>query len=315
MKIAFQIEPLSQLKPLDSGLALIREALIRGHSVWVYQGKDLSFDQGQVRARALSVPLNGQTDPSPTVLDLSEMDVVWIRSNPPFDMAYLTPTYVLEALPPRVRVINPPASLRNYPEKLWPMRAFSQWMAPTLLTRHSQDVLSFWETHGTIVLKPLFGYGGHGVLCLSPSEKRNWPAFEEMLFGASKDAVIAQAYLPEIAQGDTRVFFVDGRVRGALSRVPAPGQFLSGSAYGSDIRTTELTQKQRDCCVALEAGLQDAGFFLAGVDFIGDYLTEINLTSPTLLPQFNQLYGVSLESEIWDLLEKRSSKEGQKGTS
>ena len=304
MKIAFQIEPLEQLGPLDSGLALIREAVVRGHQVWMYQPENLSFDQGQVRARALSLTSEMQTEEASVLLDLAKMDVIWIRSNPPFDMAYLTPTYVLEALPPQVRVINPPASLRNYPEKLWPMRAFSQWMAPTLLTRAPADVLHFWDAHGTIVLKPLFGYGGHGVLCLGPSDRRNWPTFQEMFFGPSKDAVIVQTYLPEIEQGDTRVFFVGGRVRGALSRVPAKGQFLSGSAYGSDIRKTDLTDRQRACCAALEEGLQEGGFFLAGVDFIGDFLTEINLTSPTLLPQFNQLYSVSLESEIWDLLEK-----------
>jgi len=318
-RVAFQMDPLDTLNPLtDTTLLLMAEAADRGYEVQAYAPHDLWVEDQTIMARTFPLPPS-LTHPSQTQetfpgnsqgtsqggcdLDLASCAMIWIRQNPPFSMAYLIPTYLLQTLCPRVHVINNPQALRDCPEKLWPLLTFGAWMPPTLLTRDVHRIKAFVQTHGEIVLKPLFGYGGGGVSYVHQGDTRNLATLLEFYL-QTPEPVMVQKYLPQIHTGDTRVFLVDGRVAGALSKVPRDGQFISNLSHGSRVTQAQLTPLQAERCEILAQSLKEKGIVFAGADWVGDWLLEVNITSPSMVPAYNQLYGDKLEAHIWDAVER-----------
>ena len=318
-RVAFQMDPLDTLNPLtDTTLLLMAEAADRGYEVQAYAPHDLWVQDHTVMARTFPLPsslghscqtsgdsqkASHGTSQGACDLDLASCAVVWIRQNPPFSMNYLIPTYLLQTLCPRVHVINSPQALRDCPEKLWPLLSFGAWMPPTLLTRDVHRIKAFVQTHGEIVLKPLFGYGGGGVSYVHQEDTRNLATILDFYL-QTPEPVMVQKYLPQIHTGDTRVFFIDGHVAGAVSRVPAHGQFISNLSHASHVTRAHLTPLQAERCGILAHSLKEKGIVFAGADWVGDWLLEINITSPTLVPAYNQLYGDKLEARIWDAVER-----------
>jgi len=236
-------------------------------------------------------------------LDLASVDVVLMRQDPPFDMAYITATHLLEHIQPRVLVVNDPASVRNAPEKLL-VTQFPDLMPPTLITRDRQAILAFRAEHRDIIVKPLFGNGGAGVFRLRPDDE-NLTALLEMFGAASREPVMVQRYLPEVRAGDKRIVLIEGEPAGAVLRVPASGEARANLHVGGTAARTTLTAREHDICAAIGPMLRERGLIFVGIDVIGDYLTEINVTSPTGIQEINRLDGVTLETQVWDAIERR----------
>ena len=314
-RVAFQMDPLETLDPsTDTTLLLMAEALRRGYEVYGYEAKCLSYVEGRLVAQTFALPASLTQSSVPQgsrVLDLMSCDVVWIRQDPPFSMSYLVPTYLLQTLEPQVRVVNAPWAIRNSPEKLWPLLAFTSWMPPTLLTRDPEAVKAFLDQQGEIVLKPLFGYGGAGISYVHREDTRNLSPLLSFYF-QHPEPLLAQKYVPQIQQGDTRVFFVGGEVVGAVAKIPPQGQFVSNVSHGGRVVPAQLTAIQRERCQVVAQTLKERGILFAGADWIGEWLLEINLTSPTLVPAYNRIYGEKLEERLWDGVE-RMGKAKQKG--
>src|SRR3984893_722083 len=227
-----------------------------------------------------------------------------MRQDPPFDMAYITATHLLELLPEDgPLVVNDPAAVRNAPEKLFVLR-FRELMPPTLLTRDREEIRAFWKEHGDIILKPLFGNGGAGVFRLRPGDE-NLTALLEMYEQIQREPVMVQRYVPEVRQGDKRIVLVEGEPVGAVMRVPPEGEARANLHVGGTAAKTTLTPRERDICAAIGPALKAQGLVFVGIDVIGDYLTEINVTSPTGIQEINRLDGVQLETRVWDAIEAR----------
>ncbi len=235
--------------------------------------------------------------------DLSTFDVVLLRQDPPFDMSYITTTHLLEHIHPRTLVVNDPASVRNAPEKLF-VTHFDNVMPPTLITADVRALREFRDEHKDIILKPLFGHGGGGVFRLRHDDE-NFASLLEMFSQRSREPVIAQRYVPEVRQGDKRIILIDGRAAGVVNRVPAEGESRSNMHVGGKAVKAELTKRDREICETIGPELKRRGLIFVGIDVIGDYLTEINVTSPTGLQQIDRFDGVSLEAEILDCIEAR----------
>jgi glutathione synthase len=238
-----------------------------------------------------------------SVQDLSKVNVVLMRQDPPFDMAYITATHILEHIHPKTLVVNDPVSVRNAPEKLL-VTHFSHLMPPTLITADPAQVKAFRQLHGDIIVKPLFGNGGAGVFHLRPDDS-NLNALLEMFTERSREPVMVQRYLPEVRQGDKRIILIDGEPAGAINRVPAAGEARSNMHVGGRPEKTPLTPRDREICAAIGPTLKKQGLIFVGIDVIGDYLTEINVTSPTGLQEVNRFEGTKLEADIWDAIEKK----------
>ena len=237
-------------------------------------------------------------------LDLGGVDVVLMRQDPPFDMAYITATHLLELLPEDgPLVVNDPAAVRNAPEKLFVLR-FKELMPPTLLTRDRDEIRAFWKEHGDIIVKPLFGNGGAGVFRLRPGDE-NLTALLEMYESIQREPVMVQRYLPEIRQGDKRIILVDGEAIGGVMRVPAEGEARANLHVGGRPAKTELTPREREICAAIGPTLRAQGLVFVGIDVIGDWMTEINVTSPTGVQEIARLDGVDIAAKIWDAIEAR----------
>jgi glutathione synthase len=231
------------------------------------------------------------------------MDVILMRQDPPFDMAYITATHLLEHVSDRVLVVNDPASVRNAPEKLFATH-FDGLMPPTLITADRAAIADFRREHGDIILKPLFGNGGAGVFRVRPDDE-NLNALLEMFTLLYREPIMVQRYLPEVRQGDKRIILIDGEAVGGVLRVPAEGEARANLHVGGRAVKTVLTAREREICVAIGPTLADRGLVFVGIDVIGDYLTEINVTSPTGLQEINRLDGVRLEARVWDAIESR----------
>ena len=236
-------------------------------------------------------------------LDLSMMDVVLLRQDPPFDMAYITTTHLLERIHPRTLVVNDPAHVRNAPEKLF-VTHFQELMPPTLITVDRDEILAFRKKHKDIVVKPLFGNGGSGVFHLKPDDE-NLGSLLEVFTQFFREPIIVQRYIPEIRKGDKRIILVDGKAAGAVSRMPQEGEARANFHAGGAAKKAELTPRERMICEAIGPSLAERGLVFVGIDVIGDYLTEINVTSPTGIQEINRLSGTKIESDIWDAIETR----------
>lgn len=304
LRIAIQMDPLASINPkTDTTWLLMREAEARKHELWVYTPDTLSWKDGAVIARADCVSIRGdgwRVKKSATV-DLKTMDVVLVRQNPPFDMAYITATYLLEKLHPKPLVVNHPTALRDHPEKLFPIE-FQWLMPPTLMTADKEQIKEFRKTHGDIVVKPLYGFGGHDVFRLKPGDD-NFSSLMETLAAAGKMPLVAQPYLKEMKRGERRLVMIDGKLEAVAGRIPAKGEASASVPRGAKYVKAKPTRRHRDICEALRPWLQQEGILFAGVDVIGDWLIEINVTSPGSLVPINRLYGLTLEKTFWDAVE------------
>jgi glutathione synthase len=292
----------------DSTFALALEAQARGHALFHYLPQNLSLRDGRVLARAQPLEVRREagnffTKGGEQTLDLAGVDVVLMRQDPPFDMAYITATHVLEHVHPQTLVVNDPVSVRNAPEKLF-VTHFDGVMPPTLITSNSDDILAFRAEHGDIIIKPLYGNGGSGVFHIEPGNE-NLTALLELFTDLYREPVIAQRYLPEVRQGDKRIILVDGEAVGAINRVPAEGEARSNMHVGGTPLKTDLTPRERDICAAIGPALKEQGLIFVGIDVIGDYLTEINVTSPTGIQEIDRFDGSNLSALIWDAIETR----------
>ena len=309
LAVAIQMDPIEAVDiDADSSFALILEAQARGHSVHHYLPRQLSFADGRVFADARPLTVRREKGDHFTLgeaerIELADMDVVLLRQDPPFDMSYITTTHLLERIHPKTLVVNDPAEVRNAPEKLF-VSHFGELMPPTLITADPALVRGFREEHGDIILKPLYGNGGIGVFHLTP-EDENLNALLEMFTELYREPIIVQRYLPEVRAGDKRIILIDGEAAGVINRVPAAGEARANMHVGATPLKAELSKRDREICETIGPALRERGLIFTGIDVIGDYLTEINVTSPTGLQEIDRFDGVNLEARIWDAIEGR----------
>ena len=307
--VAIQMDPIEHIDITgDSSFAMALEAKRRGHTLYHYQPKDLSFQDRKVlaRVRALDVRReagNHFTLGAPELIDLSQMDVVLMRQDPPFDMSYITATHILEHIHPKTLVVNDPVHVRNAPEKLF-VTHFDNVMPPTLITNDRERILEFRAEHEDIIVKPLFGNGGAGVFHLKPGDE-NLNSLLELFTEMYREPVIVQRYLPEVRQGDKRVILIDGKPVGAINRIPAAGEARSNMHVGGRAEKVGLTKRDEEICEIIGPTLAEKGLIFVGIDVIGDYLTEINVTSPTGLQELGRFEGRSIEADLWDAIESK----------
>ena len=309
LAVAIQMDPIESVDiAADSTFAMALEAQARGHGLYHYLPQHLSFRNGRVyaHARPLAVrPVEGDhfTLGGTETLDLAAVDVVLMRQDPPFDMAYITATHLLEHVHPQTLVVNDPVEVRNAPEKLF-VTHFAELMPETLISSHKEDILAFRREFKDIIVKPLFGNGGAGVFHVTP-EDENLNALLEMFTELYREPVIVQRYLPEIREGDKRIILVDGVAAGAVSRLPPQGEARANFHAGGKALKTGLTPREQDICAAIGPTLKERGLIFVGIDVIGDYMTEINVTSPTGIQEINRLDDVKIEADIWNAIEGR----------
>ena len=309
LAVAFQMDPLDGIDiDADSSFALALEAQGRGHRLYHYLPRDLALADGRVTATARPMSLRRLagdhfTLGPPERLDLALADVVMMRQDPPFDMSYITATHILDHIHPQTLVVNDPAEVRNAPEKLF-VTHFATLMPPTLITSDPAMIRAFRAEHGDIILKPLFGNGGAGVFHLRPGDE-NLNVLLEMFTELFREPIIVQRYLPEVRQGDKRIILVDGEPVGALNRVPAEGEARANMHVGAVPLKAALSARDREICALIGPSLKERGMIFVGIDVIGDYLTEINVTSPTGIQEIDRFDGVCLEALIWDAIEAR----------
>jgi len=317
LSIALQMDPIGAIDIAgDTSFALALEAQRRGHSLWYYTPDSLSLNEGRVEAVGQSLTLRDRagdhfTAGTPERRNLDGFDVILMRQDPPFDMAYITLTHLLEMLPPSTMVVNNPAEVRNAPEKLL-VTMFTELMPPTLISRDTGAIKSFRERHRDIIVKPLFGNGGAGVFRLTPDDQ-NLNALLEMFLAVSREPVMVQRYLPEVRQGDKRVILVDGEPVGAVNRVPSAGEARSNLHVGGTAEAAGLTARDREICAMIGPELRRRGLLFVGIDVIGDYLTEINVTSPTGICEIQRLTGIDIAAMTWDAIERKKSGHASNG--
>ena len=316
LSVALQMDPLDTIDiTKDTSFVMGLEAQKRGHKLWFYHPNDLSYENGNVTATAYPLTLryeegNHFTLGNAQKLDLGrDTDVILMRQDPPFDMAYITYTHLLDLIHGighnKTFVVNNPTWVRNSPEKLLIMQ-YPELCPPTLITRDANTVHSFREKHHDIIIKPLFGNGGAGIFHLKPDDE-NLGSLLEMFFEKSREPIMVQKYLPDVRNGDKRIILIDGEPVGAINRVPLLGESRSNMHAGGQAVKTELTPREHEICNTIGGYLRDNDLTFVGIDVIGDYLTEINVTSPTGVQETNHFNGVQLESQLWDCLEEKLS--------
>ena len=310
LNVAIQMDPVETIDiDGDSTFVLGLEALKRGYNLFHYLPQDLTFQDGRVSASARPLELrrekgNHFTLGAPRWINLkSDVDVVLMRQDPPFDMAYITATHLLEHIQPDTLVVNDPANVRNAPEKLF-VTHFEGLMPPTLIATNKEQIEAFRAEYKEIILKPLFGNGGAGVFHLKPGDD-NLNSLLEMFTELYREPIMVQAYLPDVRAGDKRIILVDGIPAGAVNRIPKEGEARSNLHVGGKAAKTQLTKREQEICEAIGPSLKEQGLIFVGIDVIGDYLTEINVTSPTGLQEINRFNDACLEGEIWDAIEGR----------
>ncbi len=307
LRIAFQMDPIAAIDiEADTTFRLAEEAQARGHRLFYYTPDRLTFHDGRVTARGSALEVQrvqgshfalGEEEE----LDLSTMDVIWLRQDPPFDMGYVTTTHLLELVQQDTLVVNDPFWVRNYPEKLLVLR-FPELTPPTMITRELGAIRRFKDIHGDIILKPLYGNGGAGVFRLDSSD-RNLSSLHELFTSLSREPLIAQKFLPDVERGDKRVILVDGEPVGAINRVPAVGETRSNMHVGGRPEPAQLTERDREICAAIGPLLREKGQLFVGIDVIGTYLTEINVTSPTGLQELERFDKLNVTRRIWEAIE------------
>lgn len=309
LRVAIQMDAPESFRPqTDSTILLALEAQKRGHTLWHYHPNQLSLVNGvPTAARARQITFfdrdeNFFEQGTPETLSLAEMNIVLMRQDPPFDMNYLTATYLLECLPPNVRVFNPPAAVRDNPEKL-SMFHFPEYIPPTLISRDEDAIRAFHREQGEVVIKPLYGFGGQSIFHIA-RDGHNLSALLGLFFSTSPDPLVVQRFLPEVKSEDRRLIIINGEVKATLGRIPQAGEVRANMAAGGKGVTAEITPRQQEIGEVVGAFLKARGIVFAGIDLIGDYLTEINITSPTGLKAIKRLYGIDLTPHIWDAMEQ-----------
>ena len=309
LKVALQMDPIGAVNiDADSTFRLAEEAQARGHELFYYTPDKLAFQEGRVTARGR--PITVQRVKGDHVrygeeaeVDLSDFDVVWLRQDPPFDMGYITTTHLLDMIHPQTLVVNDPFWVRNYPEKLLVLR-FSDLTPPTAIARDLATLRAFRARHGEIILKPLYGNGGAGVFRLAEGDG-NLASLHELFSAINREPLIVQKFLPAVSQGDKRIILVDGEPVGAINRVPAAGETRSNMHVGGRPEKISLTERDREICAVIGPTLREHGQIFVGIDVIGDWLTEINVTSPTGIQELERFDGTNVAALIWEAIEKR----------
>ena len=309
LAVAIQMDHVSAIDiDADSTFALALEAQVRGHALFHYEPGDLAFRDGRLYARVQPLQVKREKGNHFSLgqaqkLDLSTVDIVLMRQDPPFDMAYITATHLLEHIHPGTLVVNDPREVRNAPEKLF-VTHFDGVLPETLITSDRAEIEAFRNRYEDIIVKPLFGNGGADVFHIAPGDE-NLNALLEMFAAKYREPIIVQRYLPEIRRGDKRIILVDGEPAGAVARIPAEGDARANFHAGGRARRTVLTAREREICAAIGPALRERGLVFVGIDVIGNHLTEINVTSPTGIQEINRLDGIEIEKRVWDAIEKR----------
>ena len=309
LKVAVQMDPIETVKiDADSTFALMLEAQKRGHQLWHYEVRHMALRGQRLTARANPVVLRRELGHHFTFgpaerLDLGTMDVVLMRQDPPFDMAYITATHMLEHIHPKTLVVNDPAAVRNAPEKLL-VAHFPELMPPTLITWDRAEIAEFRSEFRDIIIKPLFGNGGIGVFRVREDDE-NFGSILDSHFSRTTEPLMIQRYEAAVRQGDKRIILVDGEPMGAVNRVPASGDARSNMHVGGRPEKSTLTPREHDICAAIGPYLREHGLLFVGIDVIGDYLTEINVTSPTGLQEITRFDGIKIEETVWDRIEAK----------
>jgi glutathione synthase len=309
LRVAVQMDPVERIDIRgDSTFALMLEAQARGHSLFVYHADTLALRDGTLCATGADLRVRDEVGNhfkagEHRLEDLSGFDAVLMRQDPPFDMNYITYTHMLEAIHPKTLVVNDPAEVRNAPEKLYVLQ-YTDFMPPTLISRDPARLAAFREEHGDIILKPLYGNGGAGVFRLAHGDE-NFASLMEMFTQAFREPFIAQRYLPDVRKGDKRIILVEGEPVGAINRVPALGETRSNMHVGGRPEPSELTDREREICVAIGPDLKRRGLIFVGIDVIGGYMTEINVTSPTGIREVKRFGGADIAALVWDAIEAR----------
>ena len=311
LAVAIQMDPIESINiDTDSTFVMALEAQRRGHAVWHYLPPHMMVREGRLYARARQLRVRRTKGDHYTLgpfetLDLGTMDIVLMRQDPPFDMAYITATHLLEHIHPQSLVVNDPVHVRNAPEKLF-VTQFEGVMPPTLITSDKTAIEQFRAEHRDIVIKPLFGNGGADVFHIGP-EDENFNALSEMFTRLYREPIIVQRYIPEVRAGDKRIILIDGKPLGAVSRVPQTGEARANLHAGARAVKASLSERDKEICSAIGPVLKERGLIFVGIDVIGDYLTEINVTSPTGIQEINRLDSISIEVDLWDAIERRFS--------
>lgn len=310
LNVAVQMDPIETINIAgDSTFAVMIGAQARGHRLWHYQAGDLTYRNGRVTAPAREVTVQrvegahyafGET----RTLDLADdVDVVLMRQDPPFDLAYITATHLLERIADRTLVVNDPASVRNAPEKLFVLD-YAQFMPPTMITRRLDEARAFHAEHGEVVVKPLYGNAGSAVFHVARNDA-NLAALTELFGQVWREPFMVQAFLPDVSKGDKRIVLVDGKVAGAINRLPKDGEIRSNLAAGGRAEACALSPRETEICDALGPELARRGLLFVGIDVIAGYLTEINVTSPTGIVAIDRFNGTDTPAMIWDAIEAR----------
>lgn len=311
LKVAIQMDPIQSVDiRADSTFQIALTAQERGHTLFYYTPDKLAFQNGRVTARGWPLELRAVegdhfTLGEETEVDLSDWDVVWLRQDPPFDMGYITTTHLLQMIHPQTLVVNDPFWVRNYPEKLLVLN-FPQLTPPTTIARDLATIRSFKAQHGDIILKPLYGNGGAGVFRLDPND-RNLASLHELFTGMSNEPMIVQKFLPDVSNGDKRVILVDGEPVGAINRVPQAGETRSNMHVGGRPEKIGLSERDLEICATIGPLLREKGQIFVGIDVIGDYLTEINVTSPTGIQELKRFDGTDTAEKLWQVIEAKRS--------
>jgi glutathione synthase len=309
LKVAIQMDPIGPIDiHADSTFRIAEEAQARGHSLFYYTPDKLAYREGKVTARGWPLTVQRVVGDHFTLgdeieVDLADYDVVWLRQDPPFDMGYITTTHILDMIHPKTLVVNDPFWVRNYPEKLLVL-TFPELTPPTMIARDLDTLKSFRAAHGDVILKPLYGNGGAGVFKLKQDDS-NLASLHEMFSGINREPLIMQKFLPDVSKGDKRVILVDGEPVGAINRVPAAGETRSNMHVGGKPEKVALTDRDIEICAAIGPLLREKGQIFVGIDVIGDWLTEINVTSPTGIQELERFDNVNITAKIWEAIEAR----------
>ena len=309
MKIAFQMDPIEYVDiNADSTFRLAEEAQNRGHDLYVYTPNDLTFTRGKVAAKVRSISLKRKIGDhvnfgAVELLDLSEFCVIWLRQDPPFDMGYITNTHLLDLVAEETLIVNNPFWVRNLPEKLLVLE-FPDLIPDTVISRDLEEIKEFKREFKDIIVKPLYGNGGAGIFRLKEDDK-NLTSLHELFSNMSSEPLIAQAFLPDVRNGDKRIILVDGSPVGAINRVPKAGEIRSNMHVGGKAEPAKLSQRDREICRAIGPTLKNKGQVFVGIDIIGEYLTEINVTSPTGIQELERFDNVNIAEMIWHAVEEK----------
>ncbi|PCH92630.1 MAG: glutathione synthase [Rhodobacteraceae bacterium] len=309
LKVAIQMDPIEPIDiAADSTFRIAEEAQIRGHELFYYTPDKLAFEEGRVTAKGWPLTVRREVGNHFTLgeyqsVDLADFDVVWLRQDPPFDMGYITSTHILDMVHPDTLVVNDPTWVRNYPEKLLVLQ-FPELTPPTTIARDVKTLKAFKAKYKDIILKPLYGNGGAGVFRLGPDDK-NLNSLHELFSSINREPLIAQQFLPAVSKGDKRVILVDGEPIGAINRVPAKGETRSNMHVGGRPEKVELDARDIEICKAIGPLLKEKGQVFVGIDVIGGYLTEINVTSPTGIQELERFDGINAAEKIWQAIEAK----------